>query len=195
MAASEAQNGGATFNHTGPALVASRQMLDRFQVRTCTGRPDPLDPPRRSTSSAHRNPRPGRRGRPTGGGAAGRRARRRREQRLGRARRPSGGPRPPPGTSRAPPCGPAAPNRASAARRRRGRTPRAWPTRRQSRPATTGSRPGPREAPIGVPSGVTSSSDARRGGGSGSGLDIAAHHRARGPSRTRHNARNTSEGA
>ena len=37
MAASEAQNGGVTFNHTGPALVASRQMLDRFQVRTCTG--------------------------------------------------------------------------------------------------------------------------------------------------------------
>ena len=36
-AASEAQNGGVTFNHTGPALVVSRQMLERFQVRTCTG--------------------------------------------------------------------------------------------------------------------------------------------------------------
>ena len=32
--------------------------------------------------------------------------------------------------------------------------------------------------PIGAPSGVTSSSDARRGGGSGSGFAIAAHHRA-----------------
>ena len=38
-AASEAQNGGVTFNHTGPTVVASRQMLERFQVRTCTGGP------------------------------------------------------------------------------------------------------------------------------------------------------------
>ncbi len=38
-AASEAQNGGVTFSQTRPTLVGSRQMLERFQVRTCTGAP------------------------------------------------------------------------------------------------------------------------------------------------------------
>ena len=37
--ASEAQNGGTTFSHTTPSEVSSRQMLERFQVRTCTGAP------------------------------------------------------------------------------------------------------------------------------------------------------------
>ena len=51
MMASAAQNGGVTFSHTAPADVRRRQMLERFQVRTCTGAPV-IETPRAASSSA-----------------------------------------------------------------------------------------------------------------------------------------------
>ena len=199
IAPSCAKNGGTAFSHAdAPSASGSRQMLDRFQLRICSAGPTRSIPRASSTSSAHRRSASG-----PPGIAHGRRSgwsssstSNGSSASAARGDRPIG-----PATSARyvtpPPCGPRQlRSRASAARRRRGRsasrtadTTAVMSCHQRIPTATSGSRP------IGVPSGVTSSSDARRGGGSGSGFDIAVHHRARGPSRTRHNARNTSEGA